>query len=175
MKNITTINLKNATLLVALGFGVISMNALAADDTSLINNEQAPLTNEFVKLDTNSNQTLTRKEAGKDKLFTRKHFAKADVDHDGTLDQEEYANYKSGAQKKVVGVVVGDSVITSKAKAKILGTKGLKSLQISVETHDGEVLLSGFVDSAEAKAKAEEVVSQINGVKSVKNSLEIRS
>jgi hyperosmotically inducible protein len=66
-------------------------------------------------------------------------------------------------------------VITTKAKAKILETKGLKSLQISVETHQGEVLLSGFVDSAEAKAKAEEVVSQIEGVKSVKNSLEVKS
>lgn len=174
MKTINTLNLKNAALLVALGFGAISLNALA-DDTSLIKNNQTPLAGEFTKLDTNADATLTRAEARKDKLFTRKHFAKADVDHDGTLDQQEYANYKSTAQKKVASVVVDDSVITTKAKADILGTKGLKSLQISVETHKGEVILSGFVDSAEAKAKAAEVVSKIDGVKSVKNSLEIRS
>lgn len=174
MKTITTLNLKNAALLVALGFGAISINAFA-DDDSLIKNDQAPLAGEFSKLDIDSDATLTHSEAAKDKLFTKKHFAKADVDHDGTLDQTEYANYKSTAQKKVAGVVVKDSVITTKAKAEILGTKGLKSLQISVETHKGEVLLSGFVDSEAAKAKAEEVVSKINGVKSVKNSLEIRA
>lgn len=75
---------------------------------------------------------------------------------------------------RTVGAVVDDSVITAKAKAKILGTKQLKSLQISVETRDGEVLLSGFVDSLAAKTKAEQVVSQIAGVKSVRNSLEIK-
>lgn len=174
MKTINSFSLKNATLLVALGFGMISMQAFA-EDASLIKNDQAPLVNEFTKLDTNANETLTRQEASKDKLFTRKHFTRADVDHDGTLDQDEYANYKSAKQKKVVGDVVSDSVITTKAKTDILATKGLKSLQISVETHQGEIILSGFVDSEEAKAKAEEVVAKIKGVKSVKNSLEIRA
>ena len=66
-------------------------------------------------------------------------------------------------------------MITSKAKAEILGTEGLKSLQISVETHKGEVILSGFVDNEAAKTKAGEVVSKIEGVKTVKNSLEVKS
>ena len=163
-----------ATLSVALGFSGFALHGMAFD-TDAIHEGQAPLSAEFTKLDTDADATLTSSEAAKDKLFTKKHFAKADVDHDGTLDQNEYANYKSAAQKKVAGVVVKDSVITTKAKAEILGTKGLKSLQISVETHKGEVLLSGFVGSEAAKAKAEEVVSKIDGVKSVKNSLEIRA
>jgi hyperosmotically inducible protein len=77
--------------------------------------------------------------------------------------------------KRSVGEVIDDSVITTKAKAEILRTKELKSLQISVETRQGEVLLSGFVDNEAAKMKAEEVVSKIEGVKSVTNGLEIRT
>lgn len=77
--------------------------------------------------------------------------------------------------KRSVGEVIDDGVITAKAKAEILRTKELKSLQISVETRQGEVLLSGFVDNEAAKMKAEEVVSKIEGVKSVTNGLEIRT
>lgn len=79
------------------------------------------------------------------------------------------------SSKRPVGVVIDDSIITTKAKAKILATKELKSLQISVETRQGEVTLSGLVDNEAAKAKAEEVVSGIEGVKSVNNGLQVRS
>lgn len=168
MKKINT-----SALVLTLALGAVSFNAVAED--LIDQNNQAPLANEFKSLDKNGNELLTRSEASKDKLFTKKRFAAADLDKDGTLDQNEYSTYKSAAQKKVVKTVVADSVITTKAKAEILGTKDLKSLQISVETHKGEVILSGFVDSAAAKAKAEEVVSKIEGVTSVKNSLEVRS
>ena len=47
---------------------------------------------EFIKLDISAKGLLTPEEASKDKLFTLKDFAKADVDNDGTLDQNEYAN-----------------------------------------------------------------------------------
>jgi hyperosmotically inducible protein len=170
----TTNTLKTATLALALAFGATSMSALAFD-TDTIKDGQAPLAAEFTKLDTSGDGLLTPEEASKDKLFTKNHFAKADVDHDGTLDQNEYSNYKSAAQQKTVGRVVDDSVITAKAKAEILATKDLKSLQISVETHKGEVILSGFVDNQTMKDKAEQVVAKIDGVKSVKNSLEIKS
>jgi hyperosmotically inducible periplasmic protein len=170
MKNVNT--LKATTLALALGFATSSISAMAFN-TDEVQAGQAPLSAEFTKLDTNGNNLLGRK-ARKDKLFTKKNFAEADVDQDGTLDQDEYASYKSAAQQKVVDRVVDDSVITTKAKAGILATKDLKSVQISVETRKGEVILSGFVDNEAAKKKAEEVVSKINGVKSVKNSLEVK-
>ena len=40
-----------------------------------------------------------------------------------------------------------DSVITTKVKTALLGEKGIKSTQISVETFKGKVQLSGFVSS----------------------------
>ncbi len=166
--------LEIAMLVFALGFGATALRAMALD-TGTVQAVQTSLAVEFKKLDADNSQTLTDAEVAKDQLFTKQNFAEADVDHNGTLDQAEYANYKSAAQSKVTGIAVADSIITTKAKAEILRTKGLKSLQISVETHKGEVILSGFVDSESAKAIAEEVVSKVNGVKSVKNSLEIRA
>ena len=171
--NITS-PLKSATLIIALAFGATSMQA-AAFDTDEIKDGQAPLAAEFKKLDVNSNELLTQTEARKDKLFTESHFTKADIDHDGTLDQQEYANYKSSAQKVVVKRVASDSLITSKAKAELLAEKDLKSLQISVKTYKGDVILSGFVDDEVSKQKAETIVSKIEGVKSVKNSLVVKS
>lgn len=177
----TTINLAPAvipkltatTLAIALTFGITSMQAHALDKAA--KDGQAPLAAEFKKLDVNSNDLLSQTEAGNDKLFTANNFSKADIDNDGTLDQNEYANYKSNTQKKVVKRVASDSVITSKAKANLLAEKGLKSFKISVETYKGQVILSGFVDNQAAKKQAENVVSKIDGVKSVKNSLVVRS
>lgn len=166
--------LHTSALVLALTIGTASFSVTAAELSDP--NNQAPLSSEFSALDTDANNVLNYSEASKDKAFVKhSHFTKADVDHDGTLDQNEYSTYKSASQQKTAKVVIKDSVITTKAKAEILATKDLKSLQISVETHHGEVLLSGFVDSEDAKAKAGEVVSKIEGVKSVKNSLEVKS
>jgi hyperosmotically inducible periplasmic protein len=164
---------KTATLAVTLAFGAASFSAIAASPEEMSN--QAPLADEFIKLDTDGNKTLTAIEAAKDKAFQKDNFAQADVNSNGTLDQNEYSTYKSAKQQKVMGVVVEDSVITAKAKAELLATKDLKSLQISVETRKGEVILSGFVDNESAKMKAEQVVAKIEGVKSVKNSLVVKS
>lgn len=174
----TTNRLKIIMISVSLAMGAASMPAKAADSFNVdeVKDGQIPYAAEFTKLDTSGDELLSRSEASKDKVFaTKRAFAKADGDNDGTLDKNEYVTYRSAVEKKTVKRVVSDSVITTKAKAEILAAKDLKSLQISVETHKGEVLLSGFVDNEAAKAKAEEVVSKIDGVKAVKNSLEIKS
>ena len=176
------------------------------------------------------NGLLLPLEASKGKAFSKKTFAAADTDGDGTIDQNEYINYRfsTGAKdipaniivaaptnnvsnnatekpisassvsdkpvtnmvadnatkmsedsaepkERTLGNVIDDSVITTKAKAAIFNAPDLKTLQISVETRKGEVLLSGFVDNEAAKIRAEEVVKNVAGVKSVKNSLEIKS
>lgn len=166
--------LKLTTFAVALAFGVSASQAIAFD-TDAIKDGQAPLAAEFKKLDTNANDQLSQTEASGDTLFTANHFVKADTNSNGTLSQEEYATYKSTVQQKVVKRVASDSVITSKAKAELLAEKDLKSLQISVKTYKGDVILSGFVDNEISKQKAEVIVSKIEGVKSVKNSLVVKS
>ena len=102
--------------------------------------------------------------------------AKATVDQPTPIiETAEMSQDNVKPVKSTVGSTIDDSVITTKAKAAIFNTPDLNTLQISVETSKGEVLLSGIVDSEAAKMKAEEVVKKVGGVTSVKNSLEVKS
>jgi osmotically-inducible protein OsmY len=76
--------------------------------------------------------------------------------------------------RESTGEYVDDSVITAKVKAEILGDPMLKVFQINVETFKGEVQLSGFVDSAQALARAVEITRRVKGVTSVKNSMVVK-
>lgn len=69
------------------------------------------------------------------------------------------------------GEVVDDSAITTKVKSALLAEKDVNSFDIKVQTFDGVVQLSGFVDSKWQIDKAVEVASSIKGVQSVKNDL----
>ncbi len=73
------------------------------------------------------------------------------------------------------GRVVDDSVITGKIKAALIADSVTKAHQIEVETYQGKVQLSGFVDNAEARKRAAEIAKETEGVKDVKNSLQLRS
>ena len=167
-----TTTLKSATLIIALAFGATAMQALALDNAK---QEQAPMAGEFKKLDVDSNTLLNQMEASKDKLFKEANFAEADIDADGTLDNNEYANYKSEDQQTRVKRVASDSLITTKIKAELLAERDLKSTDITVKTYKGEVILSGFVADEMSKQKAEAITSKIGGVKMVKNSLVVKS
>jgi hypothetical protein len=77
-------------------------------------------------------------------------------------------------KRQSTGEYVDDSVITTKVKAAIFNEPTLKTLQINVETRNGVVQLSGFVDSAQAVNKAREVARSVKGVVSVKNDLIVK-
>ncbi|MBA3695933.1 MAG: BON domain-containing protein [Methylotenera sp.] len=282
---------------IALGLviGTASISAFAADDDGM--DWKSPLAAEFSKLDTSGNGLLKANEATKGHAFNKQTFAKADADHDGSIDQDEYIFFKTGqwpkdtqstvqnngmqgestqenmndSPDKIIennptgagmpdspnsnlkldndlstpdsnmldnanpdsanpnqngtvpsnpdqampdsstrgsieelspptvavldhytqqvkfqtsesvskdnydGKAIDDNVINTKAIATILDTDELEGIEISVETHQGEVLLDGFVRSEQDKMKTEYVVSMIDGVKSVKNYLKIRS
>jgi osmotically-inducible protein OsmY len=85
-----------------------------------------------------------------------------------------YTGCASSSKSETAGQYVDDSVITSKVKAAILNEPGLKSLQIKVNTYQGVVQLSGFVDSVDAARKAGQVASTVNGVKEVRNDLVVK-
>jgi osmotically-inducible protein OsmY len=73
------------------------------------------------------------------------------------------------------GRAVDDSVITGKVKAALIADPTTKAHQIEVETYQGTVQLSGFVDSTAARSRASEIATNVEGVKSVKNSLSLRT
>ena len=67
-----------------------------------------------------------------------------------------------------------DSVITTKVKSLLAADDFFKSFQISVETYQGTVQLSGFVNSQQAVDKAGQIARSVNGVQSVKNNLVVK-
>jgi hyperosmotically inducible periplasmic protein len=76
--------------------------------------------------------------------------------------------------RETAGQYVDDTTITTKVKAALLRDEGLKGHQVNVETMEGTVQLSGFVDSAQQAARAAELARGVEGVKSVRNSIVVR-
>jgi len=72
------------------------------------------------------------------------------------------------------GQYIDDSAITTKVKAAILNEPGLKVSEINVETFKGVVQLSGFVSSRDDVNSAIRVARAVNGVKSVKNDMQLK-
>jgi len=77
-------------------------------------------------------------------------------------------------KQESTGEYMDDSLITSKVKTAIFNEPSLKVNQITVETYKGVVQLSGFVDSADAGAKAAELARSVKGVASVRNDTRVR-
>jgi len=67
-----------------------------------------------------------------------------------------------------------DSTITASVKAKLVGDKAANLTRIEVDTTNQVVTLNGVVESADQKAKAEQLARQVGGVKSVKNNLQVQ-
>ena len=77
--------------------------------------------------------------------------------------------------QSTVGAYVDDTTITTQIKARMIENKVVDAAAISVETLNGTVLLSGFAKSAAERNMAEQIARGVNGVKSVRNELAIRS
>jgi hyperosmotically inducible protein len=75
---------------------------------------------------------------------------------------------------QTAGQHVDDSTITASVKAKLVGDKAANLTRIEVDTTNQVVTLNGVVESADQKAKAEQLARQVGGVKSVKNNLQIQ-
>lgn len=66
-----------------------------------------------------------------------------------------------------------DAWVTMKTKLALMTTEGVDTWDLNVDTVNGLVTLHGKVASADAKQKAETVTTGIEGVKSVKNLLQV--
>ena len=77
--------------------------------------------------------------------------------------------------QETVGAYVDDSTITTSVKAKFVANKAVDASSISVETLNGNVMLSGFAKNEAEKSTAETLARECKGVKSVQNSIAVRS
>lgn len=123
----------------------------------------------FDAIDKNRDGYLSKEEVAGDKELA-KRFTKYDADKDGRLSVDEFLK----ANQDNDGRVFADSAITTKVKALLLAEKGVPSTSISVETYEGRVLLSGFVDSNGQVAQAGKVAAGVSGVKKVQNNLVVK-
>lgn len=73
-----------------------------------------------------------------------------------------------------VGNKLDDSVITTEVKAALLADANIKSLDITVTTHKGEVQLSGFVNNQGQIDRAQEIAKGVSGVTQVANQMSIK-
>jgi osmotically-inducible protein OsmY len=85
-----------------------------------------------------------------------------------------FAACASTPTRESTGEYIDDSVITTKVKSLLAADDFLKSFQIGVETYQGTVQLSGFVNSQKAVDKAVEIVRSVKGIKSIKNDLIVK-
>ncbi|MEQ8750047.1 MAG: BON domain-containing protein [Amphiplicatus sp.] len=76
------------------------------------------------------------------------------------------------SSRETAGEYVDDATISTKIRAQLVDKMGLHD--VSVETMQNTVQLSGFVESNGTKAEAGRIARQTRGVKSVKNDLVVR-
>jgi hyperosmotically inducible periplasmic protein len=129
---------------------------------------------EFGTLDTNRDGFLSRDETRKITGFD-KAFKEADDNRDGKLDAAEFTKAQAIHDRVRAGQYIDDSVITARVKAALLKDPVVSGFAVSVETHKGVVLLSGFVQNDNQARRAAEIASGVQGVVTVKNALTIRS
>jgi hyperosmotically inducible protein len=68
---------------------------------------------------------------------------------------------------------INDSWLTSKTKIALFADARVKGSDINVETTQGSVVIRGKVDSDAAKQAAEGIAKGVDGVKTVKNDLQV--
>jgi len=76
---------------------------------------------------------------------------------------------------QTMGENIDDASLTASVKTSLVGDKAANLTRIEVDTTNGVVSLNGVVDSAQQKSRAEELTRRVNGVKGVKNNLQISS
>lgn len=78
--------------------------------------------------------------------------------------------------RRTAGETAGDAAVTAKVKTAIATDVGARTATaVNVTTYNGTVQLTGFVDSNDQKQRAEAAAKKVDGVKSVKNDIRIKS
>lgn len=148
----------------------IGMAILAASAMGAV---QAQPSDKFRSLDRNGDGFLSGDEVAHIPGYDRA-LVEADNNRDGRLSPDEFVKSESIHERQQLGKVIDDGVITAKVKAALLRERGIKSTDVKVETNQGRVLLSGFVDSEDQKRRAVSVASRVEGVKEVRDGINVR-
>ena len=72
------------------------------------------------------------------------------------------------------GAYIDDESITSTVKARLVEDKVVEPAAITVETANGNVVLSGVARSSLEKSTAESIAMKVRGVKGIQNNIAVR-
>lgn len=91
---------------------------------------------------------------------------------EGVRKVDNQLHAKTG--ERTAGQAVDDGMITTKVKAGLAEADLSMAAGINVDTYNGVVLLTGFVDNEETKQLAEKYVAERDDVKKVINGIYVR-
>lgn len=82
---------------------------------------------------------------------------------------------ESTPTSRSTGQFVDDATLTAKVKTEIARDEGVgQAAQINVDSYRGVVSLAGFVDSKEQARAAVEAARKVEGVREVRNNLQVK-
>jgi hyperosmotically inducible periplasmic protein len=86
-----------------------------------------------------------------------------------------YSGCAGSPTRRSTGEMVDDATLTTKVKTAFAQDPGVKAIDVKVDTFKGNVQLNGFVNTAEEKARAEQIARGVQGVMNVQNNVTVRS
>lgn len=90
-----------------------------------------------------------------------------------TEEQAREERERAKANKETIGQSLDDAWVHTKIVAKLISDTQTPERNINVDVVDGAVTLRGEVETAEAKAEAERLAKETDGVKKVTNQLKV--
>lgn len=81
---------------------------------------------------------------------------------------------ESTPTQESTGEYIDSSVLATKVRAKIAADDKVSIFDIDVKSFKDTVQLSGFVNTAEAKTRAGQLASSVEGVRNVQNNITVK-
>lgn len=79
------------------------------------------------------------------------------------------------SHKRSTGRYIDDKMLVGKVKGALDDSAVYKFPDVKVNTYNGTVQLTGFVDTMDQKRKAEEIARNVQGVAAVQNEIALKS
>ena len=147
------------------------------DDTVVLSSVKAALIADPVtqarQIDVEVNKGIVQLNGFVDSEAEKSQAAALATGVDGVLEVRN--NLAINAGSETLAEKIDDSVLTAKVKAALIESPDTKAHEINVETMEGVVQLSGFVDDLAAKEAATAVAKSVEGVKEVNNEINLKT
>jgi osmotically-inducible protein OsmY len=79
------------------------------------------------------------------------------------------------SHKRSTGRYIDDKMLVGKVKGALGDSAVYKFPDVNVNTYNGTVQLTGFVDTMDQKRKAEEIARNVHGVNAVQNQIALKT